>query len=150
MRILLSALVLSCSVASAASAQEAGTTTPSGQPGATTVLVVNRTTDELRVSGRGVSPLRITAGRTGCVKLSANPGDVVLNAEIVGSDLGVTMAARPAGSDEPAGTLRGTARRRTMRSKAFAASAAPAWEWTIAGYTADQADVVPAATACSN
>lgn len=150
MRILLSALVLSCCAASAASAQDAGTTKPSSQPVATTVLVVNRTTDELRVSGRGVSPVRITAGRTGCVKLSANPGDVVLNAEIVGSDMGVTMAARPAGSDEPGGSPRGTARRRTMRSKAFAASAAPAWEWTIAGYTADQADVVPATTACAN
>ncbi|HEX8208770.1 MAG TPA: hypothetical protein VF584_01190 [Longimicrobium sp.] len=150
MRILLAAVVLSCGAASAASAQQADSTKQSGQPAAVTVLVVNRTTDELRVSGRGASSVRITAGSSGCVKLRGNSGDVVLNAEIVGSDVGVTTTTRPAGSDEPGGSPRGTARRRTMRSEAFAASAAPAWEWTIAGYTADQAQVVPAATACSN
>lgn len=147
MRILLSALVLACSIPSAASAQQADSTKQSSQPGAATVLVVNRTTDELRVSGRGASPVRISAGRSGCIKLRPNSGDVVLSAEIVGTDQGFSVPSRTAGSDEGGGS-RGSSRR-SMRSKAFAASASPAWEWTIAGYTADQAEVVPATAACS-
>jgi hypothetical protein len=148
MRILLSALILSCSIASAASAQQAESARPS-QPGVVTVRVVNRTTEQLRVSGRGASSARISAGSSACVKMRSNGGETRLSVEIVGTDDAGVHAARSSAPDESGSNARGSGRV-TFRSEAFTPSAAPAWEWTIGAFTTDQTQVVPATTACSN
>lgn len=147
MRILLSALVLSC-IASAASAQQAESARPS-QPGVVTVRVVNRTTEQLRVSGRGASSARISAGSSACVKMRSNGGQTTLSVEIVGTDDAGVNAARSSAPDESGSNARG-AGRVTFRSEAFTPSAAAGWEWTIAAFTSDQTLVVPATTPCSS
>jgi hypothetical protein len=148
MRILLSALVLSCSITAAAPAQQAESARQSSRPGVATVRVVNRTTEQLRVSGRGASSARISAGGSACIKVRSNGGETTLTVEIVGTDDAGVNAGRSSAPDESGSNARGSGRV-TFRSEAFTPSAAPGWDWTIAAFTSDQTQVVPVTTPCS-
>lgn len=66
-----------------------------------TVRVENGTTDQLRITGRGASSLRLQAGQTGCLRLSPTAGRMTLLAEPLGGGenrTGISTRAPPTSS----------------------------------------------------
>jgi hypothetical protein len=101
-----------------------------------TVRIENGTTDQLRISGRGATSLRLQAGQTGCLRLSRTSGRMVLEAEPLGGGEQRTVpAADSSGTD-------------VIRSQEFSPTEATAWEWKIGRGALNGNQLQPAAAPC--
>ena len=99
-----------------------------------TVRVENGTTDQMRITARGGSSLRLQAGQSGCMRLSAATPSTQLVAE-------------PLGGGESRNT--GVGSTDAIRSQSFAPTQAVAWEWKIGRGALGGNSLQPAAAPCS-
>jgi len=81
-----------------------------------TVRVENGTTDQMRITARGGSSLRLQAGQTGCMRLSASTPSTQLVAEPLGGGENRNVGNGGSGA---------------IVSQSFTPSAATAWEWKL-------------------
>ncbi len=81
-----------------------------------TVRVENGTTDQMRITARGGSSLRLQAGQSGCMRLSASTPSTQLVAEPLGGGESRNVGNGGSGA---------------IVSQAFTPNAAAAWEWKL-------------------
>lgn len=83
------------------------------------VLVVNESSDMMRVQAEGATTLRLAPNQRGCLRLRTSSTNVVLQAVPVG------------GIPDNPGVGQGTSRSGTQRSRAFNPMDARGWEWHV-------------------
>lgn len=101
-----------------------------------TVRVENGTTDQLRISARGASSLRLQAGQSGCLRISAGTGQIRLEAEPLGGGEDRTATGLNQGGTD------------VIRSQEFLPSSAAAWEWRIGRNALGGNQLQPAQAPC--
>ncbi|HEX8695033.1 MAG TPA: hypothetical protein VF746_21660 [Longimicrobium sp.] len=113
---------------------------PGGTDSRVTVLVENSTTDQLRVTGRGATSLRLQPGQSGCLRVSPSGGQITLLAEPLGGGenrlgYGGSGNAAAGGTDN-------------IRSREFSPTEATAWSWKIGRNALNGNQLQPAAQPC--